>query len=118
MCDIFQILTNIIEDLLDLDCPTNPKDCLELIEKTLRNNPNDRLYLLIHNIDGIMLRSNKAQNALASLAAVSNIHVIASVDHINAPLRKFYFYFFIFNFMCTHTQKIFDVINFFQFGIT
>ncbi|XP_020292113.1 origin recognition complex subunit 2 [Pseudomyrmex gracilis] len=96
---IKDILTNIIEDLLDLDCPTNPKDCLELIEKTLRNNPNDRLYLLIHNIDGIMLRSNKAQNALASLAAVSNIHVIASVDHINAPLlwdhikrAKFNFY--------------------------
>ncbi|XP_011647254.1 origin recognition complex subunit 2 isoform X2 [Pogonomyrmex barbatus] len=93
------ILDNIIVDLLELNCPTNPNDCLELIETVMSNNPDDQLYLLIHNIDGIMLRSNKAQNLLASLAAVSNIHIIASVDHINAPLlwdhikrAKFNFY--------------------------
>lgn len=56
----------------------------------MRDNPNDRLCLIIHNIDGIMLRSNKTQNILASLAAIPNIHVVASVDHINAPLRKLY----------------------------
>ncbi|KYQ49923.1 Origin recognition complex subunit 2 [Trachymyrmex zeteki] len=93
------ILDNIITDLLDLNCPTNLNDCLELIETVMRDNPNDRLYLIIHNIDGIMLRSNKAQNILASLAAIPNIHVLASVDHINAPLlwdhvkrAKFNFY--------------------------
>ncbi|XP_039304147.1 origin recognition complex subunit 2 isoform X2 [Solenopsis invicta] len=80
------ILDNIITNLLDLDSPTNLNDCLELIETVMRDNPDDRLYLIIHNIDGIMLRSNKAQNMLASLAAIANIHVIASVDHINAPL--------------------------------
>lgn len=58
----------------------------------MRDNPNDRLCLIIHNIDGIMLRSNKAQNILASLAAIPNIHVVASVDHINAPLRKLYLF--------------------------
>lgn len=75
-------------DLLGLSCPTNSNDCLELIEKILRDNPDDRLYLIIHNIDGIMLRSSKAQNVLAGLAAIPNIRIIASVDHINAPLRK------------------------------
>lgn len=79
-------------NLLELGCPTNPNDCLELIEKILSNNPDDRLYLIIHNIDGIMLRSSKAQNVLASLAAISNIRIIASVDHINAPLRKLYLF--------------------------
>lgn len=79
-------------DILDLDCPTNSNDCLEVIEKILSNNPDDRLYLIIHNIDGIMLRSSKAQNVLASLAAIPNIRVIASVDHINAPLRKLYLF--------------------------
>lgn len=74
--------------LLGLDCPTNSNDCLKLIEKILKNNSDDRLYLIIHNIDGIMLRSNKAQNILAGLATISNIRIIASVDHINAPLRK------------------------------
>lgn len=77
-------------DLLDADCPTNSNDCLEVIEKILRDNPNDRLYLIIHNIDGIILRSNKTQNVLASLATIPNIRVIASVDHINAPLCKLY----------------------------
>ncbi|KAL0110283.1 hypothetical protein PUN28_013732 [Cardiocondyla obscurior] len=93
------ILENIITDILDLDCPTNPNDCLELIETVMKDNPDDRLYLIIHNIDGIMLRSNKIQNILASLAAIPNIHVVASVDHINAPLlwdhtkrSKFNFY--------------------------
>lgn len=93
------ILDNIIIDLLGLDCPTNFNDCLELIEKILTDNPDDRLYLIIHNIDGIMLRSSKAQNVLASLAAIPNIRVIASIDHINAPLlwdhikrAKFNFY--------------------------
>lgn len=73
---------------MDADCPTNSNDCVEIIEKSLRDNPDDRLYLIIHNIDGIMLRSNKTQNILAGLAAVPNIRIIASVDHINAPLCK------------------------------
>ncbi|XP_012534379.2 origin recognition complex subunit 2 [Monomorium pharaonis] len=92
------ILDN-ITSLLDVDSPSNPNDCLELIETIMRNNPDDRLYLIVHNIDGIMLRSNKAQNMLASLATVPNIHVIASADHINASLlwdhikrAKFNFY--------------------------
>lgn len=89
---LFQILDNIITELLDLDCPANLNDCLELIETVMKDNPDDRLYLIIHNIDGIMLRSNKAQNVFASLAAITNIHVIASVDHINAPLRKLHLY--------------------------
>ncbi|XP_072742850.1 origin recognition complex subunit 2 [Anoplolepis gracilipes] len=95
---IKDILDNIM-DLLDLECPTNHNDCLELIEKMLRNNSDDRLYLIIHNIDGIMLRSSKAQNVLAGLAAIPNIRIIASVDHVNAPLlwdhikrAKFNFY--------------------------
>jgi len=78
-------------DLLDLNCPTNPNDCFELIEKVLGDNANDRLYLIIHNIDGVMLRSNKAQNVLANLASIPNVRIIASIDHINAPLRTFVF---------------------------
>lgn len=89
---LFQIINGIIANILDLDCPTNPNDCLELIEKVLKANLDDRLYLIIHNIDGIMLRSSKAQDLLASLAAIPNIRIIASIDHINAPLRKLYLF--------------------------
>ncbi|XP_046617485.1 origin recognition complex subunit 2 isoform X1 [Neodiprion virginianus] len=81
-----EILDGITTDLLGLQSPTNPNECLSLIESTLRENPEDRLYLLVHNIDGVMLRSNKAQDTLSILASIPNLSLIASVDHINTPL--------------------------------
>ncbi|KAF9185857.1 Origin recognition complex subunit 2 [Haplosporangium sp. Z 767] len=45
-----------------------------------------KLYVLIHNIDGSSLRSEKCQSALSLLASCPNIHIIASVDHINANI--------------------------------
>ncbi|XP_046741225.1 origin recognition complex subunit 2 [Diprion similis] len=81
-----EILDGIITDLLGLQSPTNPNECLSLIESILKENPEDRLYLLVHNIDGVMLRSNKAQDTLSILASISNLSLIASVDHINTPL--------------------------------
>lgn len=44
------------------------------------------LYLVVHNMDGINLRNENAQAALASLAEVSNIHLVGSIDQINAGL--------------------------------
>ena len=53
--------------------------------------PADELFLIIHNIDGVMLRGSKVQSVLSSLAQISAIHIIASIDHINAPLSKYIF---------------------------
>ncbi|XP_026672479.1 origin recognition complex subunit 2 isoform X2 [Ceratina calcarata] len=83
---IKDILDGIVSDLLELSCPSNTSECIDLIEKVLKKNPKDRLYLLIHNIDGIMLRTNKAQDLLSSLASIPNLCILASVDHINSPL--------------------------------
>ncbi|RKO85866.1 origin recognition complex, subunit 2, partial [Blyttiomyces helicus] len=47
---------------------------------------NRNLTLLIHNIDGIALRSDAAQATLSALAAIPAIRIVASIDHINAPL--------------------------------
>ena len=44
------------------------------------------VFLLIHNIDGPMLRNEKAQAALSVLATSPHIAMVASIDHINAPL--------------------------------
>ena len=44
------------------------------------------VYLIIHNIDGPMLRGETAQTALSLLAQSPSIHILASIDHINAPL--------------------------------
>ncbi|KAI9318591.1 origin recognition complex subunit 2-domain-containing protein [Dichotomocladium elegans] len=46
----------------------------------------DKMYLIIHNIDGNNLRNERAQTALSILAHAPNIHLIASIDHINASL--------------------------------
>lgn len=45
-----------------------------------------RLYVVLHNIDGQNLRSPEVQAVLGELAAMPRVHLIASVDHINAPL--------------------------------
>jgi hypothetical protein len=45
-----------------------------------------RVILVVHNIDGTGLRSLEMQNALAELAAIPTFSVVASIDHINAPL--------------------------------
>jgi origin recognition complex subunit 2 len=44
------------------------------------------LFLLIHNIDSPNLRSPKVKSQLATLASLPRIHLIASIDHVNAPL--------------------------------
>ncbi|KAI3612353.1 dna replication origin binding protein [Moniliophthora roreri] len=44
------------------------------------------LYLIIHNIDSPLLRTPKTQSLLSSLAQCPGIHIVASIDHINAPL--------------------------------
>ncbi len=44
------------------------------------------LYLIIHNLDAVPLRSQKAKSCLALLAMNPRIHISASIDHINAPL--------------------------------
>ncbi|KAF8999143.1 origin recognition complex subunit 2-domain-containing protein [Cyathus striatus] len=44
------------------------------------------LYLIIHNIDAAPLRAAKAKSILSFLALNPRIHIVASVDHINAPL--------------------------------
>lgn len=48
--------------------------------------PDNHIYLIIHNIDGPMLRGEKNQQALGQLASIPNMHLLASIDHINAPL--------------------------------
>ena len=44
------------------------------------------VFLIVHNIDGPSLRSEKAQTPLSILAQSPHIRVVASIDHINASL--------------------------------
>ena len=44
------------------------------------------LYIIIHNIDAAPLRTARSKSILALIAHNPRIHIIASIDHINAPL--------------------------------
>lgn len=82
-----QILNLITEDILCKDISfKNISDQYTFIKNEFNADIKSRLFLLVHNIDGQMLRSQNAQSALGHLASAKNIHVIASIDHINAPL--------------------------------
>jgi origin recognition complex subunit 2 len=41
---------------------------------------------VLHNVDGAPLRNAESQALLGELAAMPRVHIIASVDHVNAPL--------------------------------
>jgi origin recognition complex subunit 2 len=53
---------------------------------TDKNRGYKRLYLVVHNVDGNNLRNENAQSALAALAETPNIHLVGSIDQINAGL--------------------------------
>ncbi|KAF9806828.1 hypothetical protein SFRURICE_015921 [Spodoptera frugiperda] len=83
---IKSILETIVIDLLEnTNVPSNVGDVVNLIDTQLKENGVD-LFLIIHNIDGTMLRNAKAQSTLASISQIRNVHTIATIDHINAPL--------------------------------
>ncbi|KYR02256.1 origin recognition complex subunit 2 [Tieghemostelium lacteum] len=44
----------------------------------------DHVYLVIHNIDGVSFRNETSQQILSLLAEIPQLHIIASIDHINA----------------------------------
>uniref|UniRef100_A0A0K8UJ18 Origin recognition complex subunit 2 n=1 Tax=Bactrocera latifrons TaxID=174628 RepID=A0A0K8UJ18_BACLA len=83
------ILDSIIGELLDGDAnvsPSNPHEAVDLIEEELSYTPQTRIYLIVHNLDGSMLRNTKAQAILARLASLRQLHLLASIDYINTPL--------------------------------
>lgn len=84
------ILEAITGDVLDLSVHSaNFHELVDLIEEEFSYLPDTHLFLIVHNLDGTMLRNSKAQNILARLAKIDNIHLLASIDHINTPLSKF-----------------------------
>ena len=58
--------------------------------KSSGNTPDEivghQLYILVHSIDGVGLRSRAAQETLCFLASLPGVHVAATVDNIHAPL--------------------------------
>lgn len=84
---IKDILHAIKVDLLEISTNSrNDHEIVDLIASTLDGMPNGHIFLVINNIDGVMLRKTKDQHIISRLAKIKNVHLIASIDHINAPL--------------------------------
>ncbi|GIX95875.1 origin recognition complex subunit 2 [Caerostris darwini] len=83
---IKQVLSSITEDAMEYDgkFPSNYEHA-EYIKRHFSEGSAE-LFLIFHNLDGMPLRNTKTQTLLSSLAAIPNIHFVASIDHINAPL--------------------------------
>lgn len=91
--DIVETFMQIINGInLDVDMKPGTRESMEKLTTLIRDyflNPDrdfQRLYITVHNIDGQNLRTLQVQNCLGILASCPNIHLIASVDHINATL--------------------------------
>ncbi|CAO3693148.1 unnamed protein product [Umbelopsis ramanniana] len=86
---IKDILNKLSVGALGINSPTGSiQDHVSLIMEHFQRGENEyeHIYLLIHNIDGANIRNERAQTALSILASCPNIHIIASIDHINAGL--------------------------------
>ncbi|XP_071072298.1 origin recognition complex subunit 2 isoform X3 [Dasypus novemcinctus] len=61
-------------------------DQLDWIINKFKEDSSLELFLLIHNLDSQMLRGDKSQQIIGQLSSLRNIYLIASIDHLNAPL--------------------------------
>ncbi|KAJ7408091.1 Origin recognition complex subunit 2 [Willisornis vidua] len=81
------ILNSVTEEVLDhTGTFRSPLDQLEFITKRFKEDSSLELYVLIHSLDSQMLRGERSQQILAQLSSLPGVFLIASIDHINAPL--------------------------------
>lgn len=82
-----QILANVAA-LASLEKPSqfhfSPID--DMLDTIRQEAPERKIYVIIHNIDGPALRDIDSQRLLSDLAALPNVHLAATVDHVNAPV--------------------------------
>ncbi|XP_068640322.1 origin of replication complex subunit 2 isoform X2 [Aristolochia californica] len=62
------------------------EDLLAFLNGSHSKNGDSFICIVIHNIDGPGLRDSESQLYLAQIASCSCVRLVASVDHVNAPL--------------------------------
>ena len=87
--DIFSAVENNMPAIKKLDWPSTTVEkqgrrIYDFFAQTSQKSHN--LYIVIHNIDAAPLRTAKSKSILALVANNPRIHIIASIDHLNAPL--------------------------------
>lgn len=81
------ILNSITEDVLShMGTFQSVLDQRDWIINRFKEDSSLELFLLIHNLDSQMLRGDNSQQILGQLSSLRNVYLIASIDHLNAPL--------------------------------
>ncbi|KAF9482682.1 origin recognition complex subunit 2 [Pholiota conissans] len=77
-----------IPDMQDLELPSanTEKQARRIYDFFANPKQKVHLYIIVHNADAAPFRAPKSKSILSLLAHNPRIHVIASIDHINAPL--------------------------------
>ncbi|KAK3238328.1 hypothetical protein CYMTET_51656 [Cymbomonas tetramitiformis] len=87
---VSQIITTVIASLklegLEGAMEGQPADELLATARTLGAAHTQRCYLVLHSLDGSALSTPGAQYLLAELSRLPGVHLVASLDHVNAPL--------------------------------
>lgn len=85
--NVKSILNSITEEVLDhTGTFRSVLDQLEWIINKFKEDSSLELFLLIHNLDSQSLRGDKSQQIIGQLSSLHNVYLIASIDHLNAPL--------------------------------
>uniref|UniRef100_A0A182N417 Origin recognition complex subunit 2 n=1 Tax=Anopheles dirus TaxID=7168 RepID=A0A182N417_9DIPT len=81
------VLDAVANELLELRLQTGAHhEAIDEIERELSFQPHLNVFLLVHNLDGVAMRNERMQATLCRLASIPNVHLVATIDHINAPL--------------------------------
>lgn len=80
------VLGQLASDVLGITGTFAKRTLLDYVEAIRAGIGSKEATLVVHNIDGPALRAAETQNALAQLSTVPNLGLVASVDHMNAPL--------------------------------
>lgn len=83
-----EILESFLKDILnsELNGTADLDEMIKTIRIKMEKRKKSPVFMIVHNIDGDVLRSKKNQILLAKLTSIPNVHMIASFDHINTPL--------------------------------
>lgn len=82
-------MESIAIDLLGLDsCPSSGELAFHHIEEKQKSKNAEHIYILIHNLDGVELQNFKTQHVLSRICSLKNVHLVASIDRVNAALSK------------------------------
>ncbi|XP_036029173.1 origin recognition complex subunit 2 isoform X1 [Onychomys torridus] len=81
------ILNSITEEVLNhMGTFQSVLDQRDWIINKFKEDSSLELFLLIHNLDSQMLRGDTSQQVLGQLSSLENVYLLASIDHLNAPL--------------------------------